>query len=84
MDQANVIVSPQLLHQQMSHLNWQSVMQVPNHATDINFQSKKSEEVCRGCMLDYQQKKINHTLMPKATELFQLIYTDFDDLYPFT
>ena len=37
MNQANVIVSPQLLHQWMGHLNWQSVMQVPNHIISINF-----------------------------------------------
>ena len=35
-------------------------------------------------MLGHQQKKINHASMPKATELFQLIHTDFDDSYSFT
>ena len=59
-------------------------MQVPNHITSINFQSKKSEKVCRNCMLNYQQKKIDHASMPKATELFQLIHIDFNDPYPFT
>ena len=34
-------------------------------------------------MLNHQQKKIDHAFMSKATELFQLIYTDLDDLYPF-
>ena len=53
-NQANVIVSSQLLHQQMGHLNWQSIMQVPNHTTGINFQSKMSEEVCRDCILGHQ------------------------------
>ena len=83
-DQANVIVSPQLLHQRMGHLNWQSVMQVPNHATGINLQGKKPEEVCGGCMLGHQQKKIGHAPMPKATELFQLIHTDLGGPYPST
>ena len=32
-------------------------------------------------MLDYQQKKIGHAPMPKATELFQLIHTDLGGLY---
>ena len=59
-------------------------MQVSNYATSINLQGKKSEEVCRDCMLDHQQKKIDYAFMFKATELFQLIYTDFGDLYPFT
>ena len=57
-------------------------MQVPNHATGINLQSKKLEEVCRGCMLGHQQKKIGHALMPKATKLFQLIHTDLGGPYP--
>ena len=57
-------------------------MQVPNHATGINLQNKKPEEVCRNCMLDHQQKKIDHASMPKATEVFQLIYTDLSNLYP--
>ena len=68
----------------MGHLNWQSVMQVPNHATGINLQGKRPEEVCEGCMLGHQQKKIDHASMLKATELFQLIYTDFGGSYPFT
>ena len=59
-------------------------MQVSNHTTDINLQNKKSEEICRDCMLNYQQKKISHASMLKATELFQLIHTDFDDPYPST
>ena len=84
MNQVNVIVSPQLLHQWMGYLNWQSVMQVPNHVTSINLQSKKSEEICEDCMLGHQQKKIDHASIFKATELFQLIYTDFNDPYPST
>ena len=68
----------------MNHLNWQSVMQVPNHATGINFQNKKSEKICRDCMLGHQQKKISHVFMLKATELFQLIHIDFNGSYPFT
>ena len=53
MNQANVIISSQLLHQWMSHLNWQSVMQVPNYATSINLQGRKSEKVYRDCILDH-------------------------------
>ena len=68
----------------MGYLNWQSIMQVPNHITGINFQSKKSEEICRGCMLNHQQKKISHTSMSKVTELFQLIHTDFGGPYSST
>ena len=59
-------------------------MQVPNHATGINLQGKKPEEVYEGCMLDHQQKKIGHASISKATELFQLIYTDLGGLYPST
>ena len=59
-------------------------MQVPNHITDINFQGKKSEEICRGYMLDHQQKKISYAFMLKATELFQLIHIDLDGPYPST
>lgn len=83
-NQANIIVSPQLLHQRMGHLNWQSVMQVPYHATGIEIQGKKPEEVCGGCMLGHQQKKIGHAPMPKATELFQLIHTDLSGPFPVT
>ena len=57
-------------------------MQVPNHTTGINLQDKKPEEVCRGCMLNHQQKKISHAFIPKATELFQLIHTDLGGPYP--
>ena len=56
-------------------------MQVPNHTTGINLQDKRPEEVCRGCMLGHQQKKIGHASMSKATELFQLIHTNFGDPY---
>ena len=35
-------------------------------------------------MLNHQQKKIGHVFMLKATELFQLIHTDFGGLYPST
>ena len=59
-------------------------MQVLNHTTSINLQNRKSEEVYRDCMLNHQQKKISHVFILKATELFQLIYTDLGDLYSFT
>ena len=58
-------------------------MQVPNHATDINFQNKKPKEVYEDCMLNHQQKKIDHVFMSKATELFQLIHINFDGPYSF-
>lgn len=52
---ALVTVTPQVLHQRMGHLNWNSVMQLPKHWKGIDFQGTKPQEVCGECMKGHQR-----------------------------
>lgn len=81
---ACVMVTPQLLHRRMGHLGWNSVMNLPKHATGVMLQGTKPEEICGPCMKGHQRRKFGHTPMPKATKPFQLIHSDLGGPYPMT
>ena len=81
---ACVMTTPQQLHRRMGYLNWNSVLQLPNHAKGIQPHGKKPEEVCGSCMKGHQRQTVGHAPMSRGQKPLQFIHSDLAGPYPTT
>ena len=72
----NIIITPEQLYRRIGYLNYNSVMQISKHATGIEIEGKKPQDVCGPCIKSHQRLNIGHHPMPQATRPLQIIHSD--------
>lgn len=80
----NIIVTPEQLHRRIGHLNYNSIMQIPKHATRIEIKRKKPQDIYGPCMKGYQRLNIGYYPIPRATRPLQIIHSDLGGPYLIT
>ena len=68
----------------MKYVKYKNLMKL-NHLTDeINIVNLISKEICDDCMIERQQRKINHIFKIRTNAFLNIVHSDLEEFFSFT
>ncbi len=74
----NMVASSSIktLHARLAHVSYKAIVQLASMALGIQLKGHLAEEICGGCMVGKQQRKLSRKPMALATEFLELLHSD--------